>query len=155
MHSVHCLVWRPWLFPNPKPRFLVPDFVATTSTTPLLHRSFVSSEKQVMCPNFFSQSVAINPDTKNLAKVNLKNLKPISLWDFPYLKPRFRAPDLSLVATILTLFLHRSFVFSEKQVMCPNFFSQSVAINPDTKFSLQGGGGHRAAVKPAFGHPAS
>ena len=103
MHSVHCLVWRPWLFPNPKPRFLVPDFVATTSTTPLLHRSFVSSEKQVMCPNFFSQSVAINPDTKNLAKVNLKNLKPISLWDFPYLKPRFRAPDLSLVATTYTI----------------------------------------------------
>ena len=42
-----------------------PDFGSTTyNIIPLLHRSFVSSEKQVMCPNFFSQSVAINPDTK-------------------------------------------------------------------------------------------
>ena len=52
------------------------------------------------------------------------------------LKPRFWV----YYTTYTIPLLHRSFVSSEKQVMCPNFFSQSVAINPDTKFSLQGGG---------------
>ena len=40
---------------------------------------------------------------QKFGKSKFKNLKPISLWDFPYLKPRFRAPDLSLVATTYTI----------------------------------------------------